>query len=113
MIKKSIKDYNFNIKDSINFIINKKETNNNFVSNVEFKPPKNKLKELIKEPKIHFYDDEFLESSDEETIQYNNDDSIQYSNNNSIQFSNDQSIINRYTIFGTIIYYYIIKYIYQ
>lgn len=105
MIKKSIKDYNFNIKDSINFIINKKETNNNFVSNVEFKLPKNKLKELIKEPKIHFYDDEFLESSDE--------DLIQYSNNNSIQFSNDQSIINNYTIFGTIIYYYIIKYIYR
>ena len=107
MIKKSIKDYNFNIKDSITYIINNKGTNNNFSSNLGFKPlkNKNKLNELIKEPKIHFYDDEFLESSDEETIKISND--------NSIQLSNNQSIINRYTIFGTIIYYYIIKYIYR
>ena len=70
MIKKSIKDYDFN---------DEKETNN------EFKLYKNKSKES----NIIFYDDELIQNND-----YDN-------------------MINRYTLFGTIIYCYVVHtYIY-
>ena len=57
MIKKSIRDYDFSIKDLFNHNTNKKETNYGFLSKLGLEPSKNDSKQL----------------KDDELIQYSND----------------------------------------